>query len=73
MDGKKEIKSYVESGSEPYIDEVMDDLAPDGVFCVYDEDDPCPYNVRKYADMVKKLGLKRGEEMPERYLKECLI
>ena len=56
-----------------YIAEGLDDLAPDGVFCVYDEDDPCPYNVRKYADMVKKLGLKKGEDMPGEYLEQCLL
>ena len=55
-----------------YIAEDLDNLAPDSVFCVYDEDDPCPYNVGKYAGMVKKLGLEKDEDMPDEYLEQCL-
>lgn len=73
MDKEKKIGTYAESEANVHVDEVMDDLASDGVFFVYDEDDPCPYNVRKYADMVKRLGLKKGEVMPDEYLEQCLV
>lgn len=51
----------------------LDSLAPNGVFFDYDPNDQCPYNIRKYAAIVKKLGLKPGEKMPDEYLKECLL
>ena len=50
----------------------LDEIAEDGVFTVFDENDSFPYSLMKCVEAAKAFGIDSGGTIPDNLLEECL-